>query len=117
MTYNYFPSVKDADVPKPLIENWEWQQEGNCIDLPNEVMFLEIRKTDTEGRTYTRELSGRERSKAIQLAVSYCTGCPVKIQCQRHALSVPEVFGVWGGTTPEQRSRMIARANRTKLSA
>lgn len=33
-----------------------------------------------------------------------CQQCPVRVQCLDHALFYPEAFGVWGGTTPYQRT-------------
>ncbi|NKS78784.1 hypothetical protein GS539_24925 [Rhodococcus hoagii] len=38
--------------------------------------------------------------------MSICMTCPVRTPCRDHALRKPERFGIWGGTTPTERSRM-----------
>ena len=47
----------------------------------------------------------RERAKSAQ-AVRICMTCPVRTPCRDHALRKPERVGIWGGTTPAERSRM-----------
>ena len=42
----------------------------------------------------------RERDAA---AKATCAACPVLEQCRRHALSVREPYGVWGGMTEDER--------------
>lgn len=43
------------------------------------------------------------RAKAI------CRGCEVLDDCLIWALDNAEAFGVWGGTTPSERRRLLAR--------
>ena len=38
-----------------------------------------------------------------------CASCPVKAPCLAHALEF-EDFGIWGGTTPEERAVIRGRA-------
>ena len=45
----------------------------------------------------------RERSRREALALVLCAACPVRRACLEHALAVPELHGVWGGTTPGER--------------
>ena len=46
-----------------------------------------------------------EEDAHIETALAYCVMCPVRVDCLTFALSLPEVFGVWGGTTePERRA-------------
>lgn len=40
---------------------------------------------------------------AARTALAVCSSCPVRTTCLDHALTAPERFGVWGGTTAEQR--------------
>lgn len=76
---------------KPIHDKWEWQFEGACNGAETNEFFLE---DSMRGKTKrTRELN----------AVAICNTCPVKQQCLDHALSVPEVYGVWGGMTEDQR--------------
>jgi len=39
-------------------------------------------------------------------ALSICATCPVRAQCLDDALRNREIYGIWGGTTPEQRRRI-----------
>lgn len=67
------------------------------------------------------ELFHPEFAGYMQLAVKVCRNCDVKDQCLKYALdnmnsdgdddssyAVGE-FGVWGGTTPPERWRMLGR--------
>ena len=39
-------------------------------------------------------------------ALSICATCPVRAQCLDYAIRNRETYGIWGGTTPEQRRHM-----------
>jgi WhiB family redox-sensing transcriptional regulator len=39
----------------------------------------------------------------LETARAYCQRCKVKPDCLEFALSFPEVFGVWAGTTEDER--------------
>jgi WhiB family redox-sensing transcriptional regulator len=76
---------------KPIADNWEWQHDGLCVDQDPEMFFLEPNMRGKQKRT--KEVN----AKAV------CQECPVKMRCLEHALSVPEIYGVWGGMTEEER--------------
>lgn len=43
-------------------------------------------------------------------AKEFCNQCPVRRQCLEYAIAAPEVFGIWGGTTPRERQNIrVAR--------
>ena len=46
--------------------------------------------------------------EGIQAAIAVCATCPVVEACLKHALSVREPYGVWGGMSEEERARLIA---------
>ncbi len=48
---------------------------------------------------------------AIATAKSFCRACPVRDECLEHALVNNEDWGIWGGTTLDER-RAIKRARR-----
>ncbi len=48
----------------------------------------------------------RDRVRRERLAIRVCADCPVRPECLGHALQVPERHGIWGATTPEQRSAL-----------
>ena len=50
----------------------------------------------------------------ISLAKAVCFDCPVRSQCLDRALQVEE-FGVWGGTTPEERDVMRDGSNVVRI--
>lgn len=39
----------------------------------------------------------------VEFAKSYCRRCPVAADCLQYALELDARFGIWGGTTPNQR--------------
>jgi WhiB family transcriptional regulator, redox-sensing transcriptional regulator len=42
-------------------------------------------------------------------ALSVCAGCPVRTQCRDFALGTRQKWGVWGGTTEDERSNAAQR--------
>lgn len=47
-------------------------------------------------------------------AVVICEGCPVQHECLLYALETNQRWGVWGGTTEEDRKRMMKSGIRWK---
>jgi WhiB family redox-sensing transcriptional regulator len=78
-------------LPSPLIQNWEWQDYAACKDVNPELFFAA--ESERGMRKHAREM----------LAKSLCGTCPVRRECRRHAELVGEMYGVWGGTTEEER--------------
>lgn len=76
---------------------WEWQREGNCVGADPEIFFL------AENARMGTKVRAEKAAKEV------CLGCPVREQCLTQALTVPEEYGVWGGTTPEERTRIQLR--------
>ncbi len=67
------------------------------------------RKALCKGQTelfYTDE-PGRPSSVRLAVPLAVCAACPVKEDCLTDALARREPYGIWGGTTPRQRSRML----------
>jgi WhiB family redox-sensing transcriptional regulator len=42
-------------------------------------------------------------------ARTVCARCDVRTRCLEFALSTRQMFGIWGGTTPEERTRLLRR--------
>jgi WhiB family transcriptional regulator, redox-sensing transcriptional regulator len=53
----------------------------------------------------------------IARAKDVCASCQVKRQCLEFALSHDQVYGIWGGTTPEDRQRERRRKRRAAAAA
>lgn len=91
------------EVPKtisPIMEEWEWQYKGSCRSVDPEMFFLEHGER------------AQNKRKKEQRAVKICQTCPVIAKCLEHALRVPELYGVWGGTTADQRLFMLNKKDR-----
>ena len=69
----------------------EWQAAGACLSADPEIFF---------------PVSGTGASAAqIERARQICAGCPVRRECLDWAMTSGEMHGIWGGTTPEDRTR------------
>jgi WhiB family transcriptional regulator, redox-sensing transcriptional regulator len=69
----------------------EWQAAGACLSADPEIFF---------------PVSGMGASAPqIEQARQICAQCPVRCQCLDFAMSSGETHGIWGGTTPEDRTR------------
>lgn len=45
-------------------------------------------------------------NEAVEAAKNLCRVCPVRIQCLDVALIEHETYGIWGGLTPDERSKL-----------
>jgi WhiB family transcriptional regulator, redox-sensing transcriptional regulator len=77
--------------PLPRIRSWGWQDEAACRVAPSDLFF----GPDGEKQN--------ERDDREVQALEICGRCPVREPCQRHAVELPEPYGVWGGTTESAR--------------
>lgn len=79
---------------------------GNCVTqrIPVEVFFPEA-----------NNISPKEfRQKELE-AKAICNNCPVAFQCLQAALSENE-YGIWGGTTMEERRSMRKGIRRKQVN-
>ena len=42
-----------------------------------------------------------------------CTACPVTASCLLYALDNDERYGVWAGTTPDERTQLLRERSKT----
>lgn len=54
----------------------------------------------------------RRRLQKEQAAQLICSACPYAAACLTAALENDERYGIWGGTTPQQRAQMLSRRDR-----
>ena len=47
--------------------------------------------------------SWKERLESSAQAIAICKGCPVRLECLRHAMNNNERLGVWGGISQQSR--------------
>jgi WhiB family redox-sensing transcriptional regulator len=66
-----------------------WMDESLCSQIDPDLFFPEQGESPVEAK-------------------KVCRQCPVRAECLQAALDRgPEDFGVWGGTTRDQRRRML----------
>jgi len=69
----------------------DWRADGACRTVDPDLFFP----------IAVGAVANRQTAKAQQI----CAGCPVRQQCLDFALRTREPVGIWGGTTPEERTR------------
>jgi WhiB family redox-sensing transcriptional regulator len=82
-------------LPRPTTTAWEWQLRGACRGVDSAYFF------NPEGER------GPARRRRDASAKVVCAGCPVMMQCRRHALSVREPYGIWGGLSRRERDGIL----------
>lgn len=92
---------KDA-VPAPITKSPR-------ADKPTDRVSLQLPPRDWEAQALCRETDpelffGQQYADALTI----CRRCPVKQDCLEHALTVPDLSGIWGGTTRRERDRLRA---------
>lgn len=80
-----------------LDRSWTWQDRAACRDQPLDLFF------GPEGE------KPAQRDERERRALQVCARCPVLDACQAHAVSLPETYGVWGGTTEADRLALKRR--------
>ena len=65
-----------------------WMERAACADLPTTRFFL------TEGESPAG-------------AIAVCEQCPVSSDCLAYALKHRIMDGIWGGTTSQERKRVL----------
>jgi WhiB family redox-sensing transcriptional regulator len=84
-------------LPLPLMEMYEWQYQGLCMNMDSEVFF------SPEAERGAKRINREEAAKAL------CRKCPVIERCREHALLAQEPYGVWGGLSESERAEMVGR--------
>ncbi|CAN5171015.1 hypothetical protein BH09ACT8_BH09ACT8_10270 [soil metagenome] len=91
-----FGRTQCSRLPAATEDAWNWQLQGKCRGESPEIFF-----PDDDARS--------ERRRNENIAKSICRQCPVLQQCRDHALSTPELHGVWGAMTASERARFGRR--------
>jgi len=80
-----------------------WRSAGACLSADPDL-FFPISSTGPA-------------EKQIARAKMICAGCAVRRECLEFALTLGQSYGIWGGTTPEDRQRDRRRKRRTAAAA
>ena len=80
------------------IESWAygWQWRAACRGEDTGTFFPQ-----SEAETKHERVVREERAKSI------CASCPVRLECLEYSLTVPELYGIWGGLTEQERRALI----------
>jgi WhiB family redox-sensing transcriptional regulator len=70
----------------------EWLDAGACRNEDPELFFPIT--------------SSGPSARQIEAAKAVCQGCGVQDQCLHYALESHQSYGIWGGTSEEERGRM-----------
>ncbi len=89
-------------LPGPNADFWDWQLAAACRGEDSDLFF------HPEGER------GVARSAREAAAKAVCRRCPVISVCARHALTVREPYGVWGGMSEDEREAAYAAQRRER---
>ena|SRR5215475_4258050 len=82
-------------LPEPRAEEWDWQIHGLCRGRDSATFF----HPDGE--------RGSARVRRDNAAKAVCRVCPVRPECAAQSLAAQEPYGVWGGFTESERTRLL----------
>jgi WhiB family redox-sensing transcriptional regulator len=80
-----------------------WRAAGACLTADPDLFFPIS--------------SAGPAAQQIARAKTVCAGCDVRRQCLEFAMANDQVYGIWGGTTPEDRQRDRRRRRRAAAAA
>jgi WhiB family redox-sensing transcriptional regulator len=81
-----------------------WQHHANCLESDPELFFPQRNENDL-------------KSLAVLEAIRICSQCDVRDTCRQVALDSKHQYGIWGGTTPNQRTAISRKEQREKKLA
>jgi WhiB family redox-sensing transcriptional regulator len=81
----------------------DWRSAGACVSADPDLFFPISTKGPGE--------------KQVSRAKMICAGCQVRRECLDFAMTNDLSYGIWGGSTPEDRQRERRRKRRAAASA
>lgn len=102
LDFEYDEPIGDPDPPLySPIKYPDWHLFAKCAGLGTSHFF-----SDTKVMSISKALNKR--------AMKVCVGCDVLSECLTSALENKDNYGVWAGTTPLMRRRMLATGRPVK---
>lgn len=95
-----FTLERPVDDVNQAVTNW--RDDAACKSSSPELFF----PAGTTGAAFDE----------IMAAKAVCAVCPVQTQCLRFALVTNQAYGIWGGTTEDERI-LIKRLSRRRPAA
>jgi WhiB family transcriptional regulator, redox-sensing transcriptional regulator len=102
-------SSSEAQHSDPF-EGWvikqPWPTRAECQNYPQHYFF---------GKEYEGKQRHRPSLTSVEIrrAKAICAVCPVMWDCYVHALENEEEYGIWGGTTRQERQDLRERLRET----
>ena len=90
------------DAPRAWDANLRWREQAACRDRDTDLFF----PVGVTGPAIAH----------IAAAKAVCQACPVRSDCLQFAITTNQEFGVWGGTSEEER-RILRRQWRARRRA
>jgi WhiB family transcriptional regulator, redox-sensing transcriptional regulator len=85
-------------MPSDLEPDGNWRAAGACLRADPDLFF----PISTDGPGFIQ----------IAKAKAICARCPVRRECLEYARAHEPVYGIWGGTTFQERQRARRRERR-----
>jgi WhiB family transcriptional regulator, redox-sensing transcriptional regulator len=89
--------------PVGRVNTANWRTEAACLSADPDLFFPISATGPAE--------------KQIARAKRICAGCAVRPECLEFALAHDQMYGIWGGTTPDDRRRDRRRRRRAAVAA
>lgn len=89
-------------LPRRVIEAFwktglDWQSRAACQGMSTALFFCDhTEDRDCDSTHVEHKLAG----------IAVCMGCPVRTECLDFAMRNTIRFGIWGGTTAQDRKRL-----------
>jgi WhiB family redox-sensing transcriptional regulator len=94
------PRLSGRVATRSDFDTQEWAGRAACLDADPELFY------------HPEDERGSARPLRDVEAKQVCAGCDVRKVCLEYALERRERFGVWGGTTEEERAVLLRDAGR-----
>lgn len=85
------PVTRATLPPRDVADDRRWTAEANCRGMSPDLFVLDRGASMAE----------------VEAARAVCAGCVVRSDCLEYAIKHREKIGIWGGTTPNERRRII----------
>lgn len=73
-----------------------------CSEIDPELFFSQENEPDSSKSVYVN----------ARIAKHFCATCPLTLMCLTTAVKNKEDFGIWGGSTPRERTHLTSAASR-----
>ncbi len=93
-----------------MADQAQWIEDAECRDWPPDLFdTMTVTRKSGDTKVKVTLVPDEDAAANIKLAREVCTGCPVMMDCLRHAVRFGVDHGVWGGMLVEERMAWAAR--------